>query len=149
MSTAGTALAEANQRRHRATLCAAQNAIALLQRQGDTVTFASVAKQAGVSRAWLYREPSIRELISLARSSTDRPIIVRSPQRASADSLRQMIDSLRADLSRLKHENHHLREQLARKLGEQRAHGTRQRRTLGGRDMSTLSTPTTTRGSSH
>ena len=72
MNTARTALAEANERRHRATLSAAQNAIALLQRQGDTVTFASVAKQAGVSRAWLYREPSIRELISLARSSTDR-----------------------------------------------------------------------------
>ena len=98
MGTAGTALAEAKERRHRATLSAAQNAIALLQRQDDTVIFASVAKQAGVSRAWLYREPSIRELISLARSSTDRPIIVRSPQRASADSLRQMIDSLRTDL---------------------------------------------------
>jgi hypothetical protein len=148
MSTAGTALAEANEHRHRAALSAAQNAIVRLQRQGAVVTFASVAKQAGVSRAWLYREPTIRELISRARSSSDRPIVVRSPQRASADSLRQMTDALRADLARLKQENRYLREQLARKLGEQRAQSTRQRRTPGG-DMSTPSTPTTTRGSSH
>ena len=81
-----------------------------------------------MSRAWLYREPSIRELISRSRSASDRPIVARSPQRASADSLRQMTDALRADLVRLKQENHDLREQLARKLGEQRAHSTRQRR---------------------
>ena len=148
MSTAGTALAEANDRRHRATLSAAQNAIARLQRHGVVVTFRSVAKEAGVSRAWLYREPSIRELISRSRSASDRPAAARSPQRASADSLRQMTDALRAEFARLKQENHDLREQLARKLGEQRAHSTRQRQALGG-GMPTPSTPTTTRGSSH
>jgi uncharacterized protein (DUF58 family) len=148
MSTPGTALAEANDRRHRATLSAAQNAIARLQRHGAVVTFGSVAKEAGVSRAWLNREPNIRDLICRARSTGDRPIAVHSPQRASADSLSQMTDALRAELIRLKQENHDLREQLARKLGEQRAQSTRRRRPLGG-DMSTPSTPPTTTGSSH
>ena len=148
MSTAGTALAEANDRRHRTTLSAAHNAITRLQHHGAIVTFGSVAREAGVSRAWLYREPSIRELISRARSAGARPVATRSPQRASADSLRQLTDALRAELTRLKQENHDLRQQLARKLGEQRAHSTRQRPALGG-DMSTPSTPSTTRETSH
>jgi len=147
MSTASTALAEANDRRHRATLSAAHNAIAHLQHQGAVVTFGSVAREAGISRAWLYREPSLRELITRARAVSDRPAALRSPQRTSADSLRQMTDNLRAELARLKQENHQLREQLARELGDQRSQTTRHPQALGG-DMSTPSTPTPTRGSS-
>jgi uncharacterized protein DUF6262 len=148
MSTPATALAEANDRRHRATLSAAQNTIARLQRQNVAVTFRSVAQEAGVSRAWLYREPSIRELILRCRSASDQAIAVRSPQRASPDSLRQITDALRAELIRLKQENHDLRQQLAQKLGEQRAQSTHKRRAHSG-DMSTPSTPTPTSGSSH
>ena len=147
MSTPVAALTEANDRRHRATVSAAQNAIARLQRQGAAVTFGSVAKEAGVSRAWLYREPSIRELISRARRTGDRPVPIRNPHRASADSLRQITDTLRAEIVRLKQENHHLRQQLARQLGDQRAQRTRRQRDHG-EDMSTPSTPTPTRGSS-
>jgi hypothetical protein len=147
MSTPATALAQANDRRHRATLSAAQNAIARLQRHNIAITFRSVATEAGVSRAWLYREPNIRDLILRCRPASDPAIALRSPQRASPDSLRQITHALRAELIRLKQENHHLREQLARKLGEQRAHTTRIQQTDSG-DMSTPSTPTPTSGSS-
>ena len=147
MSTPATALAQANDRRHRATLSAAQNAIARLQRHNIAITFRSVATEAGVSRAWLYREANIRELILRCRPASDRAIAVRSPQQASPDSLRQITATLRAELIRLKQENHDLREQLARKLGEQRAQSTHVRRAHA-QDMSTPSTPTPTRGSS-
>ena len=148
MSTPATALAEANDRRHQAALSAAHKAIARLQREGHVVTFRSVATEADVSRAWLYREPTIRELILRCRTATDRPIPLRSPHRASPDSVRQITDALRAELIRLKHENQDLRDQLARKLGDQRARTT-SRQTGHGEDMSTPSTPNLTRGSSH
>lgn len=148
MTTPAAALTEANDRRHRAALSAAQKAIARLQHQGIAVTFRSVATEAKVSRAWLYREPTIRELILRCRTASDRPIALRSPHRASPDSVRQITDVLRAELIRLKQENQALRDQLARKLGDQRARTTGRQADHGG-DMSTPSTPTLTRGSSH
>ena len=142
----GSALADANDRRHRTALAAAQNAIGRLQRDGGDVTFVAVATEAGVSRGWLYRQARLRELITRLRA-TPPPPPVRSPQRASDASLRQMLDVLRTEIIRLKEENRSLRDQLARQFGAQRSQGPRQRSRIGG-DMSTPSSPTLTRDSS-
>ena len=112
-------LAQANARRHQAALSAAHHAIQQLQRQGRPVTFSTVAQSAGVSRGWLYRQDQIRDLISKQR--TLKPPATRlTAQRATADSLRQRLDAARAEITRLRAENHSLREQLARQLGLQR-----------------------------
>ena len=112
-------LAQANARRHQAALPAAHHAIQQLQRQGRPVTFSTVAQSAGVSRRWLYRQDQIRDLISQQRALKP-PATRLSAQGATADSLRQRLDAARAEITRLRAENHSLREQLARQLGLQR-----------------------------
>jgi len=112
-------LAQANARRHQTALSAAHHAIQQLQRQGRPVTFSTVAQSAGVSRGWLYRQDQIRDLISQQQAL--KPTAARTAaQRATADSLRQRLDAARAQITRLRAENHSLREQLARQLGLQR-----------------------------
>jgi Family of unknown function (DUF6262) len=117
-------LAQANARRHQAALLAARHAIQELQRQGQPVNFSTVAKSAGVSRGWLYRQDQIRDLISHQQAL--RPPAARraTAHRATADSLRQRLDAARAENTRLRAENRSLRDQLARHLGLQRTqHG--------------------------
>jgi Family of unknown function (DUF6262) len=112
-------LAQANARRHQAALSAAHHAIQQLQRQGRPVTFSTVAQSAGVSRGWLYRQDQIRDLISQQRALKP-PAARLTAQRATAGSLRQRLDAARVEITRLRAENHSLREQLARQLGLQR-----------------------------
>ncbi|MGH3157566.1 MAG: DUF6262 family protein [Streptosporangiaceae bacterium] len=115
-------LAQANTRRHEAALAAARHAIDQLRREGRAVSYAAVAHAAGVSRSWLYHQDQIRDLISQLRDQP--PATTRTPHRASTDSLRQRLDTARADIIRLRAENRSLRDQLARQLGLQRAQYT-------------------------
>jgi polyhydroxyalkanoate synthesis regulator phasin len=117
-------LAQANARRHQAALTAARHAIQELQHQGQAVNFSTVAQSAGVSRAWLYRQDQIRDLISRQQAVKPPPARRATAQRATADSLRQRLDAARAQITRLQAENRTLREQLARHLGLQRAQHT-------------------------
>jgi uncharacterized protein DUF6262 len=112
-------LAEAARRRHQQALDAAREAIERLDREKQPVNFCAVADAAGVSRAWLYRQPQIRALITTLRSTT--PSTTSSAQRASAESLRQRLDAARDEITRLRADNTSLRDQLARHLGAQRA----------------------------
>ena len=108
-------LAQANARRHQAALAAAHHAIDQLRREGKPVTYAAVAHAAGVSRTWLYSQDQIRDLISDLRK--DEPPAALTAQRASTNSLRQRLDTARAEITRLRTENRSLRDQLARQLG--------------------------------
>jgi Family of unknown function (DUF6262) len=112
-------LAQANARRHEAALAAARHAIERLQREGKAVNYTVVALSAGVSRTWLYRQGQIRDLISQLRQQ-HVPAAALAEQRASADSLRQRLDTARAEIARLRAENRSLREQIARQIGLQR-----------------------------
>ncbi len=87
-----------------------------LQRQGREVSFSTVAQSAGVSRAWLYRQDQIRDLISRQRA-LEPPAAQVTAQRASTSSLRQRLDAARAEITRLRAENRSLHDQLARQLG--------------------------------
>lgn len=108
--------------RHDAALRRARDAIEELDRDAGTITFTSVAHAAGVSRGWLYNQTDLREVIvalrcrQLARPTTTIP----TAQRATAESLRQRLDSARHEIIRLRADNAAMREQLARNLGEQR-----------------------------
>lgn len=107
--------------RHHATVSKASNAIEHLDSTGQTINFSTVAAAAGVSRAWLYRHPDIRDLISRLRSAPARSATPQAIQRATAESLRGRLHAARAQITRLQADNTMLREQLARQLGEQRA----------------------------
>jgi hypothetical protein len=105
-----------------------QRALAALRRldaTGRPVSFDTVAREASVSRSWLYSQADlhaeVQRLRSLQRSigSTSSPIPTR--QRASEASLRRRLEAVYAEIRRLRQENRQLREQLAWALGEQRA----------------------------
>ncbi len=110
-------LTQANTRRLRCP-AAARHAIDQLRREGRAVSYAAVAHAAGVSRTWLYRQDQIRDLIGQLRDQP--PAAARTAQRANTDSLRQRLDTARAEITRLRAENRTLRDQLARQLGLQR-----------------------------
>ena len=64
-------LAEAAARRHELTRSRAVQALRELDRSGARVTFADVARAAGVSRSWLYTQPDISGQIRRLRKTTD------------------------------------------------------------------------------
>jgi hypothetical protein len=72
---------------HQATLRKASDAIAHLDSSGQPVNFSAVAATAGVSRASLYRDPGIRDLISRIRSAPSRPATTRAAQRVTTELL--------------------------------------------------------------
>ena len=119
-------LAQANARRHQAALAAAHHAIEQFQREGTPISYTAIARAAGISRTWLYRQDPIRDLISQLRQQ-HTPAAPPATQRASTSSLRQRLDTARAEITRLRTENRSLREQIARQLGLQRTqHATDQ-----------------------
>src|SRR5215475_4921638 len=104
-----------------------KRAIAALRRMNKTgtpITVDTVAKQAKVSRSWLYNQPDLRAEIERLRArhnpdSTGRPVPDR--QRASDASLLRRLESAAERIKRLEADNQQLREALALALGEHRA----------------------------
>lgn len=113
-------LAQAAARRHQTALANASQAIKRLDRSGQPVTFSAVAAAAGVSRAWLYRNPDVRDLITRLRTEPARTASTRAAQRATAESLRARLDAAHEEITRLRAENAALRQQAARRIGQQR-----------------------------
>jgi hypothetical protein len=108
--------------RHDAALQRSRGAIEDLDRAGDPITFTAVARAAGVSRGWLYKQPDLRgAVIQLRRDHpTAATPTMPAAQRATTDSLRQRLDSARDEITHLRADNATLRRQLALSLGEQR-----------------------------
>ena len=104
--------------RHRA-VTTRKRAIAALRRMdkaGTPVTFDAVAKEAKVSRSWLYNQPDLRAEVEHLRARrnptpTGRPVPDR--QRASDASLLRRLESATERIKRLEAENQQLREALA------------------------------------
>jgi hypothetical protein len=101
----------------------AVRALRRLDATGRPVTIDIVAREAGVSRSWLYGQADLRaeigQLRSRGRLSGSAPQIP-ARQRASDASLRQRLEAINAEIRRLRQENQRLREQLAVALGEAR-----------------------------
>ena len=114
-------LIQAAAARHDHAVSRAHAAIEALNQAGKPLTFTGVAHTAGVSRGWLYNQSDLRDTIIRLRGdrSTVTPAVPTS-QRASAASLRQRLDDARDEIARLRAENTVLREQLARRFGEER-----------------------------
>lgn len=131
-------------RRHEQTRQKAIEALRHLDAVGESISFASVARTAHISRAFLYRETDIRDEID--RLHVALPLKgprVPVAERASDVSLRRTLEALRARLAELQKENRLLREALARKFGTQRAAALISSELLAGHvsDMSPTSEP--------
>lgn len=107
-----------NQTRERAV-----QALRRLDRTGAAVTLQAVAREAQVSRSWLYTQIDLRLEIDRARARQQRATPVPAPpprQRASDASLLRRLEAATERIRRLETDNAQLRDALARTLGEQR-----------------------------
>jgi Family of unknown function (DUF6262) len=118
-----TPLAAAASRKRDHAQTRAQKALRELDQQGRAITFQAVARQAGVSRQWLYQQPELRNEIERLR---ERHIAVTGPQvpdaqRASTASVHQRLENMRAENRRLREEVAELKAELAIAYGRRRA----------------------------
>ncbi|WP_331752127.1 DUF6262 family protein [Streptomyces sp. NBC_00829] len=104
-----------------------ERAIAAVRRMdaaGQPVSFDGVAREAGVSRSWLYSQTDLRAEIHRLRERHG-PVAsapqVPDQQRASDASLLRRLEAATARNRQLEAEVRELRDQLARVLGQQRA----------------------------
>lgn len=104
---------------------ARQRAIAALRRMnatGAAINFDGLAREAGVSRSWLYTQPDLRAEIERLRERrpTRSMPTVPSGQRASDASLLARLQAATERIRRLEQDNRYLRQALAEALGERR-----------------------------
>lgn len=103
-----------------------QRAVAALQRldaTGRTINFDTVAREAGVSRSWLYTQDDIRAEIKRLRERrglTQPPSTIPDRQRASDASLLRRLEAATTRIRALHNENQQLRDALAKALGDRR-----------------------------
>ena len=115
------ALAAAARQRSDQTRQRATEALQRLHATGQPITFTHVARTASVSRSWLYPQPDLRaDIDRLRRVATTHAVPVPPPERGSAESLRQRLEAALDEITRLKADNHQLREHPAQHLGHRR-----------------------------
>ena len=122
-----------------------RRAVAALRRldaTGKPVTFETVAREAGVSRSWLYAQTDLRTEIERLRTrhrASTASAVPPDRQRASDTSLLRRLEAASERIRRLEQDNRKLRDALAQALGEQRTStilGTTERRDTPNRNRS-------------
>lgn len=118
-------LITAAQRRHELTRAEAIRALRELDQVGASVTFEAVAREAEVSRSWLYTQADLKDEIDRLRARTKRSPNPPRPsrQRATEASLLRRLEIANDRNRQLTEENARLRRQLERALGQLRADG--------------------------
>ncbi|WP_137875578.1 DUF6262 family protein [Rhodococcus sp. Q] len=115
----------AARRRSAATRKRAIIALRRMDNAGRPVTFDALAREAKVSRSWLYNQPDLRAEIERLRArrngTAPGPPPVPDRQRASDASLLRRLESATERVRYLEAENRQLRDALAVTLGERRA----------------------------
>ena len=116
-------IVSAARRRAAATRRKAASALRRMDTTGIVITFETVAREAGVSRSWLYNQPDLRAEIERLRLR-HRPVPATRPvperQRASEASLLRRLEAATERNRQLEAENRELRQALALALGERR-----------------------------
>jgi hypothetical protein len=113
-------LITAARRRSERTRTQALAALRRLDAAGRPITFDAVAREAGISRSWVYNQDDLRAEIQRLRA---RHMPTRSApatpdrQRASANSLLRRLEAATDRIQRLEDDNNQLREALAHALG--------------------------------
>lgn len=117
----GHLLAAARQRAEQ-TRTRALRALRRLDETGAPVTFEAVAREAGVSRSWLYGQADLRAEIQTLRTRHQPPPASLTPQRQRATDA-SLLRRLEAATERIRHleaENRRLNQALAETLGDAR-----------------------------
>jgi len=103
-----------------------RRAVAALRRMdttGKPITFESVAREAAVSRSWLYAQADLRVEVERLRARHQPLQSKAAPpdrQRASDTSLLRRLEAATERIGHLQHDNRELRDALAQALGDQR-----------------------------
>ena len=119
-NTAG--LAEAAERRSERTRDRVRKTIARLERDGEPVSFQLVAREAGVSRQFLYAVDALRgEIERLRAAHLEAGDAIPPVERSSEVSLKARNQMLLEENRRLREEVAGLRDELAGAWGELRA----------------------------
>lgn len=91
----------------------ARRALTDLHKHGDTITFASVAARANVSRQFLYTHTDLCAEIERLRNKPQPPARLPSRERASEESVRTRLRAALDENKRLREEILQLRDELA------------------------------------
>lgn len=113
----------AARRRSQRTRERATAALRRMDAAGQAVTFDSLAREAGVSRSWLYAQDDLRaevERLRDRRAPRSQPTQVPRRQQASEASLLRRLEAAANRIRRLEQDNRELRSALALALGERR-----------------------------
>ena len=119
---------DAARRRSQITRRRAVAALRRMDNAGLPVTVDAIAREAGVSRSWLYSQPDLRAEIERLRDRR-RPAagrLVPDRQRGSDASLLRRVEVATQRIRTLETDNKRLRQALAEALGESRATPSRQ-----------------------
>jgi hypothetical protein len=115
-------LRDAAHRRHEQSLQRATEALTALSAAGAPITFASVARKAGISTDFLYRQPTLRSKIHQMRSQPHAPNTAPTPADQTAARQSAPVRALSAQLKELRRSYHAdtaaLRQALAVAQGE-------------------------------
>jgi hypothetical protein len=121
-------LTEAARRRTQATRRRTVAALRRMDTNGQPVTIDALAREAGVSRSWIYSQPDLRaeaqRLRDRTRPTTDRAVPDR--QRSSDVSLLRRVEAATQRIRELETDNKRLRDALAEALGQRRGASSRQ-----------------------
>jgi hypothetical protein len=114
-------LADHARQRHEQTLRRAQQMLTELADAGERVTIALLASRAGVSRSWIYTQPTLRDRIrELGQQHASAGLIRQTVLRATDDSLLRRLALAHERISELRTENLQLRDALAHAHGQLR-----------------------------
>ena len=140
-------LIDAAQQRAEETRTRALRTLRRLDDTGVVVTFEAVAREAGVSRSWLYSQADLRaEIQALRARTTPAPSAPLTPKRQAATdaSLLRRLEAATERMRQLEEDNRQLREALAEALGAARTArvtGKNSRRDTPGRQAAKLIGP--------
>lgn len=129
-------LIDAARRRREDTLARAHTALQRLSDDGQPVSVARLATEAGVSRSWIYTQPELLAEIQRSQPASANGASLHDRQGASTASLQRRLELARQRMKQLTDDNRRLRDQLARAHGQRRA----ERQTSATRGRSTTST---------
>lgn len=108
-------------RRSEQTMQRAQETLTAMAARGDTVTVASLAQNADVSRSWIYTQPELLERIEqLHQEAPARAPGTAAASRASLESWKRRLDLAHQRIAQLRDENQQLRRSVEQLHGQLR-----------------------------